>query len=233
MASPAPTPSLRLALCLAAVLSVVPIDAVRAGNEGYATSRAALHGAVDDYARTVVEGGLMGVLTGAATGAVAGLISGDPRNVGRGAAIGAGIGGLGGLLDGAAVAERKQHYARAEDGLDAAIGKARARNQKLARVVRSADKLVAVRRAELARLRTDDAAGRRAELQRAVDQDVDEIDSALSKAKTARDEARSLLTQYRDAPRASGLGREVSENEGAVRRLTEDRQQLQTMRNGL
>jgi hypothetical protein len=219
-------------LCLLAALSIGAVGPAAAGG-GYDEQRAGLHAAADDYGRTVVEGGVLGALAGATTGALAGMMTGDSRNIGRGALIGAALGGFGGLVDGTAVAESKQRYARAEEGLDRAIGKARERNAKLQRVVVSADRLVAVRRAELTRLQGEGSGDRRAELQRAVDGDIHEIDAALAKARTARDEARSLLDKFRDAPRAGDLRQAASANDDAVRRLAADRDQLRTMRSGL
>lgn len=223
----------RTALLLAVALSCGAAGPAGAAGDNYAGARAGLHSAVDDYGRTVVEGGVLGAFAGAATGAMAGLLSGDNRNIGRGALFGAAIGGLGGLIDGTAVAESKKQYARAEDGLDEAVRKARLRNAKLTKVVASADKLVALRRAELSRLKSEGSAERRADLQRAVDDDIREIDSALSKARTARDEARSLLDRYRNTGNSGGLKQEVSANDDAVRRLASGRAELETMRNGL
>ena len=139
-------------VALAAQMSVTPLSAA---GRSYDAPRAALDTAVDDYARTVIEGGLLGALSGAAVGAIGGALTGDTANIGRGALMGGVLGGFGGLVDGTDVAEKKRRYARAEDGLDSAIRNARTRNGKLARVVRAADSLVGARRAELARLETE------------------------------------------------------------------------------
>lgn len=219
-------------LCLAIVIGTGVSGPAQAGG-GYADARAGLHSAVDDYAQTVVEGGVLGAFAGAASGALVGLMTGDARNVGRGAIIGATLGGIGGLMDGVSVADRKRQYARAEDGFDEAIHKAHLRNSKLSRVVSTTDRLVAVRRFELSRLQGDTSSAQRAELQRAVADDIREVDTAMAKARTARDEARSLLDQYRDAARAEGLRKEVSANDTAIKRLASDRDALEAVRNGL
>ena len=62
---------------------------------------------------------------------------------------------------------------------------------------------------------------------------MSELDQAIAKARTARDEAKSLVDRYRDAPRGGGLQKELSSNEGAIRRLTEDRTQLRSIGAGL
>ncbi len=226
-------PFFAASLCVVLTIGAGGSGPALATERGYAEARTGLHSAVDDYAQTVVEGGILGAVTGAAGGALVGLMTGDGRNIGRGALMGAAIGGFGGLLDGASVADRKQQYARAEDGFDDAIRKVRRRNSKLLRVVDTADKLVAVRRSELSGLQSDTSSGRRAELQRAVADDIREVDTALTKARTARDEARSLLDQYRGAPRADGLRKEISANDSAIKRLASDRDALEAVRNGL
>ncbi|MDR3376700.1 MAG: hypothetical protein P4L98_23520 [Ancalomicrobiaceae bacterium] len=223
------------AVLTSVLVAQLAIAAEAKSDSTYATARSGLHTAVDDYQRTVFEGGLVGVATGAAVGALAGVMSGNRSDIGRGAILGAVLGGVLGVIDGVNVAEKKKAYVRAENGLDATISKVRAQNGKLSKVVRSADSLVAIRRRQLDVLRQDAAGSdlRRSELKREISIDTEELDRAAADARKSRDSVRALVEQYRNTPSASSLQREVNANTAATDRLSQDQATLKSMGAGL
>lgn len=218
-------------LMLLAVLASAAPAAAR--NRGGGDIGGQLRAASDDYSQTVSEGTVLGAVAGAVIGGAIGAAQG--RNVGGaigGAAIGALAGGLLGNLGGQAVAGTKADYAHREDQLDKAIAHARASNAKLGSLVATAGRLVATRRAELARLsRSDDPAGR-SELSSHLSTEIGVLDDAIAKAKDARDTIRRNVDNYRG--RGGGaLAGEADRTDSQIAALQARRSELADMSRGL
>ena len=192
-----------------------------------------LRAANADYEQTVSEGTVLGIAAGALIGGAIGAARG--RGGGGalgGAAIGALAGGLLGNIGGRAVAENKADQIRQESQLDKAIAQARAGNAKLASIVGMAGRLVAARRAELARLAKsgDDAARRR--LAAGLAEEVATLDASLATARNTRDTLRANAANF-SGRGAAALAGEAERAGSQITSLQARRSELAQMQKGL
>jgi uncharacterized protein YcfJ len=100
----------------------------------------------DAYNKTVIEGTVLGAVVGAGVGYA---VSRDAK----GAAAGGVIGGALGNVAGHHVANKQRDYATKEERLDAVIGEAKERNEKLAKHVDAMERVVRENRAKLTELK--------------------------------------------------------------------------------
>lgn len=165
------------ARCICAVLAVVVALGGCASGQGLSGRTSPIQAQADDFKLTVVEGAVVGAVVGGLAGAL--LSGGDARRIVQGAAIGGGIGAIGGY----AIAGQKQQYAQQEDALNAVIADSRQRNEKLARILTTTDKVIAQRRQELAVLKASTADAKRSrELRQALLGDLEADKRALEQA---------------------------------------------------
>lgn len=194
---------------------------------------ARLRAANADYEQTVSEGTVLGIAAGALIGGAIGAAQG--RGGGGalgGAAIGALAGGLLGNLGGRAVAESKADQIHQESQLDKAIAQARAGNAKLASIVGMAGRLVAARRAELARLeKTGDDTSRR-RLAAGLAEEVATLDASIATARNTRDTLRANAANF-SGRGAAALAGEAERAGSQITALQARRSELAQLQKGL
>jgi uncharacterized protein HemX len=141
---------------------------------------------MNDTQRTQMEGAGGGVVAGAIIGAIFGGA--------RGAALGAALGGTLGLGVGSVVAERKRHYADAENFYEAQIQLTQAKNSQLAQYNRDLSDRIAEYRHEIAVLQNQVRAGNADQL--AASRTNAQIQATYAESKKMLDDAkRELSTQ--------------------------------------
>lgn len=218
-------------LFVAALVTASMVQPMPAGASDAGLS-ARLRAESSDYERTVSEGTLLGAAAGALVGGAIGAAQGDARAALGGAAIGALAGGILGNLGGHAVAGTKSDYARREDGLDAAIRRARSGNAKLASLTSTAGRLVQARRAELARVERGGDDGARRRLASDLATEVSTLDESLATARQTRDTLRANAANF-SGRGGSQMAGEAERADGQIARLQARRDELARMREGL
>jgi hypothetical protein len=221
-----------VALALLASTTLTAIEPVIFPIQARADER--VRQATGDYERTIGEGMLTGVVAGCAIGLFVGVLGGHRGDAAKGCAAGAVAGGIGGLFTGIDVAEQKKAQIAAEGRMDEAIGKARAQNASLKRLVGSVNALVDRRRKEVAALAAlPDRGPELARLKADLAVDVSDVDAAIAAAQKSRDKLKAAVEAYRGQPEEGQLGRETGTNAAALGTLQSRRKDLQQMGAGL
>lgn len=219
-------------MALALGASLLLADLTPAAAQALGESR--LQAQTDDYRRTVGEGALLGAAAGAAIGGLIGATQGG-GSAATGALVGALAGGLLGTMGGTAVADQKAQYAAREDQLDRALAHARAGNAKLASLNGTASRLVATRRADLARLNASGGAdaGGRAQLAAKLQSEAATLSEAIGAARQERDVLQRNVQAFRGTPGSAALAGQVGSVDRNIAGLEKSRGDLMRLREGL